>query len=178
MVKRAAKCYGPLKGHAYTRTSQKKQRKSYIKGVPGPQIHVFDMGALKKEFTIRIDLVAAEAKRIRHGSIEAGRISANKYLDKNVGLENYYFKIRIYPHEVLREHAMVTGAGADRISSGMARAFGRPCGTAATVHAKTRVMSIYVEKKYLEPAKEALRAAGMKLPMHYYLEVNDIQPKG
>ena len=171
MSKRGAKCYRKVKGHSYSRTATRVQSKSYIKGVPSPQIHVFDMGDPKKDYDTRIDFVSTVPARIRHGALEAGRVAANKSLDKNIGVENYHLKIRVYPHEVLREHAMVTGAGADRISSGMARAFGRPEGTAAKVSKGTRIMSVSTFAQNIEKAKDALKQAGMKLPVAHYLEV-------
>jgi large subunit ribosomal protein L10e len=177
MGKRAARCYRKVKGHSYTRTSMRRQSKSYIKGVPGSQIHTFDMGTQKSDYDIRIDFVSTDHMRIGHSALEACRVSANKFLDANIGTEDYYFKVRVYPHEVLREHAIVTGAGADRISSGMARAFGRPSGRAAKVKKGTRVLSVYTSKNNLDHVKGALKLAGMKLPVHYYLEIVDLKGK-
>jgi large subunit ribosomal protein L10e len=97
MGKRAARCYRRVKGHSYTRVSTRRQSKSYIKGVPGPQIRVFDMGTQKTDYDMRLDLVSTDSMRIRHSALEACRISANKYLDANIGTEEYFFKIRVYP---------------------------------------------------------------------------------
>jgi large subunit ribosomal protein L10e len=56
----------------------------------------------------------------------------------------------------------------------MSRAFGRPVGRAAQVHAGKEVISLYVDAKNLEPAKEALRIAASKLPKDYRIVVNQL----
>jgi ribosomal protein L16/L10AE len=50
-------------------------------------------------------------------------------------------------------------------------------GTAAKVKPKARVLSVYTSKKNLENAKHALKLAGMKLPIHYYLEIVNLKGK-
>ncbi len=57
-----------------------------------------------------------------------------------------------------------TGAGADRISSGMRHAYGKNVGLAARVNPGQKVMSVYTNKANALKAKEALRKASMKLP--------------
>jgi len=135
-----------------------------MRGVPGSKIRIFDMGNPKGDFAVCVSLVAEEACQIRHSALEAARISANKLLMKRVGRNNFYMKIRVFPHHVLREHKLAVGAGADRISSGMRRAFGRPVGTAARVKAGQRIMSVSVNPENYEFAKEALKRASYKLP--------------
>jgi len=90
---------------------------------------------------------------------------ANKYLGSEVGDENYFLKIRIYPHHVLRENKMMAFAGADRLQDGMRQAFGKPIGVAARVYPGTIVMEVRVKKDNIEQAKEALRRAASKLPL-------------
>ncbi len=133
-------------------------------GVPGNKIALFDMGNLKKDFPISLSLVAKEACQIRHNALEAARIFANRYLVQGVGRNNFYLKIRLYPHHVLRENKIATGAGADRVSSGMQHAFGKPVGTAARVKPGQKVLSVSIEEQNFEPTKEALRRASYKLP--------------
>ena len=45
----------------------------------------------------------------------------------------YFFQLRIYPHHILRENPLAAGAGADRMSTGMKCAFGKPISVAARV---------------------------------------------
>ena len=43
-------------------------------------------------------------------------------------------------------------------------AFGKAVGTAARVTRRQKIFSIYTTEQYLEKSKEALKAAGYKLP--------------
>lgn len=152
-----ARMYTRVTGHAYA-------RKEYMGGVPGSKITIFDMGNLSADFPVALSLVAKEACQIRHNALEAARISANRYLVERVGRKNFHLKIRLYPHHVLRENKLATGAGADRVSQGMRRAFGRAVGTAARVKRGQKMLSVAVEGDNAEYAKEALKKASYKLP--------------
>jgi large subunit ribosomal protein L10e len=149
--------YTRVSGAAYV-------RKKYMGGVPGSKITIFDMGNLSAEFPVSLSLVAKEACQIRHNALEAARIFANRYLVKSVGRKNFQLKIRLYPHHVLRENKLATGAGADRVSSGMRHAFGRAVGTAARVDSGQRMLTVIVEADNVNQAKEALKRASYKLP--------------
>jgi large subunit ribosomal protein L10e len=149
--------YTRVSGHAYV-------RKEYMGGVPGSKITIFDMGNPSAEFPVALSLVAKEACQIRHNALEAARIFANRYLVNGVGRKNFYLKIRLYPHHVLRENKLATGAGADRVSSGMRHAFGRAVGTAARVKSGQKMLSVEVEGQNVKYAKEALKRASYKLP--------------
>ena len=139
-------------------------RREYMGGVPGSKITIFDMGNASVEFPVSLSLVAKEACQVRHNALEAARIFANRYLVKGVGRKNFHLKIRLYPHHVLRENKLATGAGADRVSSGMRHAFGRAVGTAARVKRGQKMLSVAVEEDNVDQAKEALRRASYKLP--------------
>ncbi|MHC1635956.1 MAG: 50S ribosomal protein L16 [Candidatus Methanospirareceae archaeon] len=157
MGRKPARMYTRISGPAYV-------RREYMGGVPGSKITIFDMGNLNKEFPVSLSLIAKEACQIRHNALEAARVSANRYLMKEVGRMNFHLKVRVYPHQVLREHKLAVGAGADRVSSGMRKAFGRAVGTAARVKSGQKVMSVEVDEHNVEKAKEALRRASYKLP--------------
>jgi len=96
--------------------------------------------------------------------LEAARLAAGKYAMKKIGGNNFKLKVRIYQHHILREHKMAVGAGADRISQGMRKAFGKPVGRAAQVFPGTKIMSIWIKPEHFEFGKEALRRASHKLP--------------
>ena len=149
--------YSKISGPAYT-------RKEFMGGVPYPKITTFVQGNQKREFEIEMQLIAEEACQIRHTALEAARISINRKLIENVGAGNYFLQIRPYPHQVIREHKMATGAGADRISSGMRMAFGKPVGTAARVHPGEIIMVGKVDRGSAKTMKDALKKASIKLP--------------
>jgi large subunit ribosomal protein L10e len=108
--------------------------------------------------------VIKEPCQIRHTFLEAARGAANRYVLKVVGRTNFHLKLRAYPHHVIRENKQATGAGADRVSSGMRMAFGKAVGTAARVEAGQKLFTLGVTPQYLNDAKIALTRAGHKLP--------------
>jgi large subunit ribosomal protein L10e len=155
---RPARSYRHFSGPAYT-------RREYVKGVPGIRVTFFDMGNPKGDFPVEMSLISQEAGQIRHNAFEAARVAANRLLEVKAGKDNYHFKLRVYPHQILRENPTATGAGADRISDGMARAFGRPIGTAARISRGQKLMSVRVAGEFALVAKEALRRASLKLSL-------------
>ncbi|MCX8179083.1 MAG: 50S ribosomal protein L16 [Candidatus Aenigmarchaeota archaeon] len=148
----------------WTRVSQRKPRKSYVVGVPYPRIHVFEMGNKTKQFEVTLHLKVEGSVQIRENALEAARIVANKYIEKVLGKEGFFMKVLKYPHQILREHSLATGAGADRFSMGMRKAFGRPKGRAVIIHSGESLIVLKVDKVNIETAKEALRRASTKLP--------------
>jgi large subunit ribosomal protein L10e len=157
MTRKPARMYRKLKGRPYT-------RRKYMGGVPEPRIANFEVGAKNVKFETSVSLAAEESCQIRHTALESARVSATRTLSAAVGPTAFHLKIRTYPHHVLREHKMATGAGADRVSSGMRRAFGKAVGTAARVKSGQIIMTCYVNKSGVEKAKHALKKAGIKLP--------------
>lgn len=164
MPLRPFRCYRRLENRPYTQTK-------YVRGVPGSKIVTFDMGGRIEKFPVKMTLHASEAGQIRHNSLEAARIMANRYLLAATGKNGYHLKIRVYPHHILRENAMATGAGADRYQTGMRGSFGRPVGYAARVDKDQAIASVWVFAKREDVAKEAVRRAKMKLPLPCYTEL-------
>jgi large subunit ribosomal protein L10e len=160
---RPAKCYRKLE-RPYTRQSRKKLKKSYAKGVPQSKIRKFEAGNPKKPYSMKLYLIAANAVQIRHNALEAARIALNKNLDKSMGKENYFFRILVYPHHIMRENVLATGAGADRFQTGMRLSFGKPIGTAARVSKNQKIIEVRVDKNREKPARKALDIAGKKFP--------------
>jgi large subunit ribosomal protein L10e len=163
MTRKPGSMYREIRGQAYT-------RKEYMGGVPAIRISQFDIGDLRTDFPVKVHLVAEEQCQIRHIALEAARISANRYIAKKAG-NAYHLKLRLYPHNVLRENKIATGAGADRISEGMRAAFGAAVGTAARVKPGMRILTIETTETHVDDAKEALRKGGVKLPTPWRLEI-------
>lgn len=164
MALRPARVYRPWK-RPYTRVSTKTPRKSYVKGVPGSKLRVFEMGNSSATFEHKVSLIATKKAQIRHNALEAGRIAAGNYIKKYVEEKNFFLKVRVFPHQVLREHAQAAIAQADRFYDGMSHPFGKPSGTAARVKANDPLITIFISDKDLPLAKEALRRAGDKMPI-------------
>src|SRR3989304_8119114 len=141
MALRPGRCYRRLE-RPYTRQSRKTPRKGYVKGVPKPKITEFELGT-KGVYDNALFLVSERDVQIRHNALEASRVTAVQLLEKNIGKGGVFFlKIRVYPHHVLRENALATGAGADRFQQGMRQSFGKPIGTAAQVREGQALMEI------------------------------------
>ena len=153
-----ARCYREVKGQPYA-------RKEYIKGHPPPKITKFTMGNPSAKFDYQLKLISEESAQIRHNALEAARIATNRYLQKNLGTENYCLRILPYPHVVLRENKMIFGAHADRLQEGMRRAFGKPIGTAARVKPNQTIITVNVNENGIKVAKEALKRGEAKLPV-------------
>jgi large subunit ribosomal protein L10e len=171
MVRKPARMYRNLAKKAYT-------RREYMGGVPGNKIVQFEMGNLSQEFPTEIDLVVEESCQIRHSALEACRISINRKLLKEVGRMNFHFKVRVFPHHILRENKQATGAGADRVSEGMRLAFGKAVGTAARVASGQLIMTVFTTPQYLDKVKEAMRNGAHKLPSPSHLKVHTIKVSG
>ena len=126
----------------------------------------------KKDFEIEFRLIAKESCQIRHIALEAARVSVNRKMLEGSSPDSYFLQIRPYPHQVIREHKMATGAGADRISSGMRAAFGRPVGTAARVHTDDIIMVGRTSPDKARKMRDALHKASMKLPTPCRIEIS------
>jgi large subunit ribosomal protein L10e len=144
-------------------------------GVPASRITQFEQGT-KGDYPVRMTLKVVEQCQIRHIALEAARISANRFLAKKIGSSGYHMKIRVYPHQVLRENKIATGAGADRISEGMRHAFGKAIGTAARVSRDQEIISLETSQNHFVTAKQALKRAAIKLPTPCYIIVERGKP--
>ena len=163
--KRPASCYKKPDKHAFTRTAKRVVKKAFVRGVPNINLFHFDMGKSGKKYKYVVKLVSKNAVQIRHNALEATRIVVNRTIQKSIGLENYHFQIRVYPHHVLRENAIISGAGADRLQTGMRHAFGKPVSKAARVKRNQAIMTIKVNTKAnAEKARMAFKKIVAKLP--------------
>lgn len=170
---RRAHCYTRVK-RAFTRHSKVKN-KDYVKSIPANKIVRYDMGDKTKEFKYRLDLVSQQPIQIRHNSIESVRTLINRQLNLSIGVLNYFFKLKTYPHHVLRENKMITGAGADRMQTGMQLAFGRTVGIAAQLKKGTSLCSVFVNKENIDKARTALKKAPARLPGRYLVQVIELK---
>lgn len=147
----------------WTRVSKHKPRKSYVKGVPFPKTHQFEMGNKKGEFDTSMYLVLERQVQMRDNSLEAARIVATKFLETKLTGVNYFMKILVYPHHVLREKPIATGAGADRYSQGMAHPFGKPVGNAIQTKVGQRLIQLRLRKQDIPMGKIALKKFSLKI---------------
>ena len=154
----------------YTRIS-KYREKSFIKKALNTKIIRFVMGNSNKTFTHTLFLKSKSGLQIRDNAIESARTTSNKVLETTLGLGSYFLRIRPYPHHVLRHHSLASGAGADRFSTGMAHAFGKPDVQTVQLKNKQILMEVKVDKQDIPVAKKALIRAKSKLPMACSIEL-------
>ncbi|MFC4551730.1 MULTISPECIES: 50S ribosomal protein L16 [Halorussus] len=159
MSDKPASMYREISKPAYT-------RREYITGIPGSKIAQHKMGSVETDeddYPVQISLVTEEECQLRHGALEASRLSANRYLLKELGQENYKMILRKFPHHVIRENKQATGAGADRVSDGMRQAFGKVVGTAARIPRNDRIFTAWCQPEDAPVVKDAFRRAYNKI---------------
>jgi len=141
-------------------------RREYITGIPGSKIAQHRMGDVHtdpEDYAVRMSLRVEEEVQLRHGSMEASRLSANRHLIKELGEGNYRMILRKFPHQVIRENKQATGAGADRVSDGMRQSFGKIVGTAARIQRGDRLFTLWCDVDQAPVGKEAFRRAYNKI---------------
>ncbi|MBI2583695.1 MAG: 50S ribosomal protein L16 [Candidatus Aenigmarchaeota archaeon] len=165
MSLRPARCYRTVH-RPYTRMSTTKPRKSYVKGVAKPKVQQYQSRGVRPEnFPEVYHLVSQANVQIRENSLEAARMLVVRSLEKNIGPAGFFFRLRVYPHHVLRENPLATGAGADRFQQGMRQSFGKPIGVAAQVKKGQTIMEVRVAKNHAQFARKSLNGARYKLPV-------------
>ena len=160
MGRRPARCYRFCRGKSYPKSR-------YNRGVPDPKLRIYDVGRKKAacdQFPFCLHIVSGELEQISSEALEAARVSANKYLTKHVGKDNYHMRCRVHPWHCLRINKMLSCAGADRLQTGMRGAFGKPIGKAARVKIGSILYSVRVREADVKKAIEAFRRAKNKFP--------------
>tara|TARA_Y100000310_G_C20701467_1_gene830361 strand:- start:6494 stop:7012 length:519 start_codon:yes stop_codon:yes gene_type:complete len=166
---RKGKCYRNIV-RPYTRRSKKK-KKSFIKSVPNSRIARFNTGDTRRKFESKLVLKTKEAVQIRHNAIESTRVLINRHLSTNLGPKEYLLTVVAFPHHVLRENKMLTGAHADRLQTGMAHAFGKTVGLAAQMKKGSVLFAVSVDKKNVDLATKSMKRASPRLPAKVEVEV-------
>jgi len=132
---RKAICYSKKYTVPYTRKS-KVASKSYIKTIPSVKVTKLRMGDINRylagKFPIVLEIKAKHRVQLRDNATEACRQFLNRFLTEEIG-KDFYLEVKPYPHHIMRENKMLTGAGADRMQTGMALSFGKSVGRASLV---------------------------------------------
>ncbi len=158
----------------YTRVS-KFRKKSFIRMSPARKVTRFDMGDPNKEFSHTLDLCPKDALQIRQESIEAARQTGVRLLEKKLAKNGFHFKIRKYPYHILREKSLALGAGADRVSTGMQKPFGKPSGVAVQLKAGEIFFTVKVDEAAIDTARLALQRASKKMPCSFSIIVYETE---
>lgn len=166
---RKAAAYSKKRARPYTRMSRKRS-KAYIKVKPNNKIVKYDSGNRKSfdegKHTHIVKLISKEKKniQIRDNALEATRTLVNKKLEK-AAPGQFFLKIKVHPHHILRENKTAAGAGADRLSSGMKHSFGIIIGRAAIVRPEQEILFIScANERIARMAKNTLAMIKPKMP--------------
>lgn len=160
---RPAKCYKGVDKPSYTRVAITVPKRNYIGASPANKIRQYNLGNPHKEFTHILDLQTMNELQIRDNAIESARTTLNRQIINAVGKEGFFMKVRIFPHQILRENKQATGAGADRIQKGMSNPFGRPIGRAARTRIGQPIFSVLADSDDIEKIRKVLLRIGNKL---------------
>lgn len=163
------KAYAYSKKHVvpYTRISKKRQ-KAYIKAVPPSKIVKFKMGDREGfedgKLQHVLTVVTSENIQIRQNALEACRQYVNKKLDEELSGQ-YFFRVVPFTHHIQRENKMLTGAGADRMQTGMQLSFGKTIAKAAILRKGAPIFVIAVTTpKAVSFVRGVLKQIKSKLP--------------
>lgn len=175
---RKAGSYSKMYARPYTRVS-KKRTKNFIKAAPSNKVSKFNMGIKKtfdeNKYNAVIRVLSMHNVQIRDNALEAARQTISRHLEEKIpGL--YYFEVRVYPHHILRENKMLTGAGADRMQTGMTQSFGKTTGRAALVKPGQEIYLIATSgDKQIRIVREVIDIAKAKLPCKTKVVVETIK---
>lgn len=175
MKLRPARSVRYILSQPWARYSVKKPKKNYIKSLPHTSLMIFNMGMNRPTYDLLLTLDSEQAVQLRSNALEAARQVANKHLEREL-VNNYYFTVVTYPHNVIREKKRATGAGADRLSQGMSLSFGSPSSIAARVKYGQTVMRLRTVSSAKDVARDALRRAASKLSGTYTIKMTPIKP--
>ena len=153
----------------YTRISKFK-KKSFIRMSPPRKITRFQMG--EGTYKYSLDLISKASIQIRQEAIESARQTSLRWLEKNLAKNGFFFRIRKYPHHILRENPLAAGAGADRVSTGMKQSFGKPIGVALQLKEGEKLFTVSVDESGVDDARKALRRATKKMPCGFTINIS------
>jgi len=139
-------------------------RHEYVHSKPQTKVTRYALGDTNVDYDYVVTLVADHSAEIGGSALESARVTSNKVISLVTG-QPFLIRVLAYPHEIVRRHRFMGFAGADRLSQGMMKSFGRSTDRAAKVNAGQPFLAIHTMEAGLEKAKEALRRASKKLPV-------------
>lgn len=180
MALRKAAAYSRIHTCPYTRISKKKN-KAYIKVVPPQKIVKFSMGNLNLirtgKLPFKLTVYSTERIQVRHTALEACRQYLNKQLDL-VSPQLYVFKVIPFPHHIQRENKMLTGAGADRMQTGMQLSYGKSISKAAILKPGSKMFEFYLpSQKAVADTRVIFHKVKPKLPGRMKMVYEELTPE-
>ncbi len=171
--KRKAIAYRSIE-RPYTRHS-KYREKNFVRGKPQVKIVHFNQGnKVRTDFPVRLSIISEQALQIRDIALESARQACNRSLEANIEKGKYVLHIKVYPHHILRERSMAAQAGADRMSKGMSKSYGKTTGRAAQIKVGQVLITVETEEKFTAAAKRGLKLACHKFPKNYHITTEKV----
>lgn len=157
----------------FTRYSKYKT-KNYVGNRPVCRVTHFNHGDRNGTFDTVMTLIQIQNRQLRDTAIESARQTCNRVLEKALGKE-YYLTVRAYPHHILRENPLASGAGADRMSTGMAHSYGKNIGVAARMLEGKPIMVLKLNHDKVSVGRLALKRASYKLSGNQHVVVKSLE---
>jgi large subunit ribosomal protein L10e len=167
-------CYRDYK-RAYTRFSKYKKL-CYVRARPANRISRYT-GGTQDVFAVKVHLIPRVDVQIRDAALESARQTSNRVLEGTLGKTGYFFQMKVYPHHIVRENPLASGAGADRLSTGMAHNYGKPIGIAAQVKKGQPIFTVKTNKENITLARQAMKRAAYKIPCTCSIVVEELKKK-
>ncbi|PIN94151.1 hypothetical protein COU54_00075 [Candidatus Pacearchaeota archaeon CG10_big_fil_rev_8_21_14_0_10_31_24] len=167
MAVRKASAYSGKRARPFTRVSKTKH-KAYIKVNPNNKIAKYQQGSGKdfregKHFFM-VKLIAEQGVQIRDLALEASRMFVTKMLESKFPGQ-FYLRLKVYPHHLLRDNKTAAGAGADRLSTGMTHSYGIIAGRVAMVKPGKEIFTVScTTDKVARIARDSLAKVKPKIP--------------
>lgn len=165
--KRPWHCYSKWSRRPFQYKRSSNRRREYARGGAQSKIQRYWGGNKEmpwEDFELVIGLKVDMQVQISANALEAIRITVNSALQRDLGRNNYRFRIRPKPFQKFRENRMLAFAGADRVQSGMRNSFGRSTGVCARVRAGSIICEVGTYLRSLPLVRDRLRIASMKVP--------------
>lgn len=143
--------------------------------VPMRTVHFNSGNSSLLKQPVRLALYSKSKVQVPEKVYETFRLSVLKKIE-NICLNSlktdYCIVFHKYPHQLLRFHAIASGAKADRISEGMSNSFGSNFMKASKINVGDLFFTIYLSDKYqpfMKKLSVEIKKACAKLPFNYYI---------
>ena len=100
-----------------------------------------------------------------------------RFLNLKIPKQDYLLRFPGFPHQILRNHPLAQGAGADRVSKGMSKAFGKGFSLASKLKKGQSIIETYLKnptKELTEMVKKFYKSLNPCIPGKTYTQVNRV----
>lgn len=168
-----SKVYAKARDRSNTHVYRKGTRS--VLNIPMRTVHFHsgDTGLLKNETRLRI--FSKSSVQVPEKVYEVFRLAVLKKIENvypGSTKEDYCVMFNKYPHQLLRFHAIASGARADRISEGMSNSFGTNFMKAAKIKVGDVFFQVFLSSRFekrINSLKPELKKCCAKLPFNTFI---------